>query len=166
MEDKIYTVLEKDVNYRVKPLKYIIDKETECWNCISHSKSIDGYVKCKRNNKTITAHRLSFEIHNNFIDKNLCVLHSCDNRQCINPKHLRLGTNYENVQDRVMRGRSSNKGQRKLTEENVLFIRNNINMGVKKLSEKFKVSDDTIYNVINNKTFKNLNTPSNSLRQD
>lgn len=55
----------------------------------------------------------------------MVIRHTCDNRKCINPEHLILGTHQDNVRDRVARGRSANgknNGRSKLTERQALTI--------------------------------------------
>jgi hypothetical protein len=66
----------------------------------------DGYGLFWCLSKRFRAHRLSFEIYNGDPGK-LCVLHRCDNRKCIAPLHLFLGTNEENTADRHRKGRDA-----------------------------------------------------------
>ena len=52
------------------------------------------------------AHRVAWKLAHGRIRRGMHVLHSCDNRLCVNPTHLRLGTNTDNVRDKVTRGRA------------------------------------------------------------
>ena len=86
-------------NYKIDPL-------TDCWEW-QLSKNKLGYGFIRDEQKMRTTHRVSYELHNNTtIPKNLCVCHSCDNRKCINPKHLWLGTRQDNTRDMIRKGRS------------------------------------------------------------
>ena len=63
------------------------------------------YGRFKYKGKTIYAHRVSYMIFLGSIKKGMFVCHTCDNPSCVNPKHLWLGTNSENMLDSVRKGR-------------------------------------------------------------
>ena len=101
---------------------------------------------------TKLTHRLSWIIHFGQIPKNQCVLHKCDNPACVNPSHLFLGTQIDNVNDMMQKGRHADqKGIKsvhaKLTENDVKWIRANSNLNSKDLGAKFGVSGASINDV-------------------
>lgn len=82
-----------------------VDKSGECWLWIG-GKNRQGYGTILRGKKTALAHRVAYEFFNGSIEENLLCLHSCDNPSCVNPKHLRLGDQFENMQECVEKGRA------------------------------------------------------------
>lgn len=75
----------------------------DCWEWTA-GRNDGGYGTTGWQGRLVLAHRLAFELATG-TSTALKVLHSCDNRPCCNPKHLREGTQAQNVQDRVDRGR-------------------------------------------------------------
>ena len=99
-----------------------------CWEWTGYcAKSGYGSVNCRRVSKQpMYVHRLSYEIHAGPIENGLHVLHRCDNPCCVNPAHLFLGTQVDNNNDKMAKGRQAkgdNTLARKHPERNN-FIRN------------------------------------------
>jgi hypothetical protein len=101
----------------------------ECWEWKA-SRYVSGYGQfyIDRGHVHGRAHRVSYELANGPIPDDLFVCHHCDNRACVNPAHLFLGTNTDNMRDMVAKGRRPpNEGERNaraiLTEEDVLLLR-------------------------------------------
>lgn len=64
-----------------------------------------GYGRMSLNGRSTEAHRISYQLYVGAIPNGLHVMHKCDNRQCVNPDHLRLGTNADNHLDKCSKGR-------------------------------------------------------------
>lgn len=100
--------------------------ENGCWEWVGYFGS-GGYGMMSRNGKNQRAHRISYEAYKGTISKGMVVRHTCDNPACINPDHLILGSQRDNVADREARNRRVVNGERigtsKLTEKDVLEIR-------------------------------------------
>jgi len=127
---------------------------------------VDGYGQTNDYDskyKNIRTHRLSYRVFKGEIPQGLLVLHACDNRKCVNPKHLFLGTHHDNNQDCLKKGRwkggapiGEKNGTSKLKEKDIIQIRQMQKEGVKqkKLGEIFGVSQPTISSIINLKSWK------------
>jgi hypothetical protein len=105
-----------------------VDVTGECW-CWSAGTDPDGYGRFRVDGENHKAHRVSWAMHRGPIPAGKCALHRCDNRKCVRPSHLFLGTRRDNNADRVAKGRDA-KGaqlpQAKLTAAKVVEIRRRI----------------------------------------
>lgn len=81
-----------------------VEVTSHCWEWTG-SKTDRGYGKIIVEKKQCKAHRVSWVIYNGEIPNDLHVCHHCDNPGCVNPVHLFLGTNNDNIQDKVKKGR-------------------------------------------------------------
>lgn len=77
-----------------------------CWVWVAGHR-LNGYGSFYHQQKSRLAHRVSWRIQHGTIPANMCVLHRCDNKSCVRPDHLRLGTQLDNVRDRHEKGRDA-----------------------------------------------------------
>lgn len=142
-----------------------------CWEWIAHiqSSGYGGFSRGRKSEGSIQAHRQAWILTNGPIPEGLFVCHECDNRRCVNPAHLFLGTHADNMADMVAKGRSPKgdrhgrrknpacilRGERhsraKLTEMQVVEIRARFAAGgtaAKAIAEEYGVSRNTIERVL------------------
>ena len=99
--------------------------EAGCWVWMGGA-TVRGYGQIESNKRKLYAHRASYEAFVGPIPKGMYVCHACDNVACVNPNHLFLGTQKQNLQDMANKGRStrgSKNPMSKLNETQVKLIK-------------------------------------------
>ena len=133
-----------------------VDKRgpTDCWEWQAGKfKSGDGGICIGGyNGKILHANRVSWELHYGPIPEGQYVLHTCDNRGCVNPAHLFLGTQADNMRDMAEKERQARGeaiGTSKLTNKQVRQVRYFLKLGYSKceIARIFKISEAAIYKI-------------------
>lgn len=75
------------------------------WTGAKTSKGYGAIQQCGKGSPMLLAHRASYEFSAGPIESGLYILHSCDNPGCVNPAHLRAGTQSENIAEAFAKGR-------------------------------------------------------------
>ncbi len=117
-----------------------------------------GYGMTSFGDKVWLTHRLALELEGVDTTGHL-VLHSCDNRLCCNPDHLRTGTHQDNMDDKISRDRQTRgtkANQAKLTEQQVLEIRAIRGMYQKDIAKRYDVDQAAISMIINRKRWTHI----------
>ena len=128
--------------------------DIDCWEQIAakgSNRRVYGTfsIKSSQYHKTFRAHRFAWEFYNGPIPDKLLVLHKCDNPPCCNPEHLFLGTEQDNMTDKINKNRhvivrGSDVGTSKLTENDIDEILSGISSGkYQKVSQIYKISTPT-----------------------
>lgn len=153
-----------------------IDKSEECWvwngglNC-------NGYGIFHNNRRVWLAHRVAYFLFLNIDPKDFLVCHHCDNKPCVKPTHLFLGSHQDNHDDSVQKNRHSHgsthrsvtcpesilrgesHGYAKLTDEQVMKIRTLYSTGLysqSTIANAFSVHQVTIALIVKGRTWKHL----------
>jgi len=127
-----------------------------CWE-YAGSCSSTGYGQLVANRRNFAAHRVAWAMANGgWPPPGLLVMHTCDNRRCVRPDHLRLGTYRDNARDMVSKGRhpdyrEERSHSRKLTRDEVVEIRRLYAAGGQsgaKLGRRFGVCRQQILRIV------------------
>lgn len=123
------------------------------WTACRNSKGYGRTARTPEFGRECLVHRLSWLLHRGAIPAGTLVLHHCDNPSCFNPDHLFLGTNADNVADKVKKGRGArlsgaNNPRAKLSELDVAAIRAD-SRPIKTLADMYNVAAPTIARIRN-----------------
>jgi len=116
----------------------------------------NGYGQVSINNRAVYVHRVAYGLKHGEIPSGKQVLHTCDNRKCVNPEHLFTGSLHDNMADMVSKGRQAH-GQRcghaKLTIQQVREIRAAIGKQ-KDIADVYQVTFSTVSAIRARKTWR------------
>ena len=152
-------------------LKYVDKREGGCW-LWTGGVTNTGYGKFFFKNAVAKAHRVAYQLFIGEIApvhgqdyRGPCVIHSCDNRLCVNPSHLRLGSHLENMADKVQRHRFISRplhGEQhqnsKLRNTDIPIIRELHRAGkpAREIAPLFGVHRITIHSILTGKTWATI----------
>jgi hypothetical protein len=123
------------------------------WKGSCNPRGYGAIISSEHNEKL--AHRLSYVLNVGPIPEGLRVLHSCDNPPCVNPAHLRVGTQADNARDREIRSRVGNT---RMTAELVLEMRRRYKAGenAPALAKAFGISEPSAYQIVRGDVWRNV----------
>ena len=144
-----------------------VDKRgpSECWLWTGAVMG-QGYGHITNEGQQLRAHRVAWELTFGTIPEGMCILHHCDNKLCVNPKHLFIGTIMDNYTDMFQKGHSEigGAGERhpnaRLTAKQVLEIRRRYaegNVTQRELADEYGIATQShISNIIHGHSWKHL----------
>jgi hypothetical protein len=141
----------------ISDFESLFERKDGCWNW-SGSVWKTGYGRFHYQDKSCKAHRLSWMFYVGRVADDVCVLHKCDNRLCVNPDHLFLGSRKDNNLDKTAKGRQSKGGlvnTAKLTPEQVVELRNSDSPTIV-LASKFGVTKDHVNKIKRREIWKHV----------
>lgn len=139
-------------------------KSDGCWEWSGAMKengygSFSGFVKTDRGWRSEYAHRASWLIHFGPVPVGSDVCHTCDNRKCVRPDHLWIGSRKENLNDMVLKGRS-NAGAKhwnaKISESDVVGIKERRAKGctVRSIAQEYEISRSQVDRICKGKRWR------------
>ena len=141
-------------------------KTDGCWESTSVRKDTGyGHIQVRRPDGAFVSdgmHRVSWRLHFGEIPDGFYVLHRCDNRPCVRPDHLFLGTIQDNHADMVSKGRhpyGEQHGRSKLTAEQVAVIRARYaagGVGAPRLAAEYGVAVKTMQHVLTGRSWRHI----------
>jgi hypothetical protein len=134
----------------------------ECWIKTAKRGKYASFQPGGKGSPSVLAHRFAYEITKGPIPNGLIVMHSCDNRRCVNPAHLSVGTHKDNTADMIAKGRHARvapvgeaSGKAVITEADVRMIRASSETN-KAIADRLGVSRNTVRGVRIRRTWKHV----------
>lgn len=147
--------------------KSMIIDEYGCWNWTGSKRNGYGRLivgsRIDGSRHSESAHRYSWIVYYGEIPEGLYVCHKCDNKACVNPNHLFLGTHQDNINDREMKGRNNHVygeqcKQSKFTTSDVEYIRNS-KVSSRSIARFYGVNKSSVQAIRNRETWKHIPLP-------
>lgn len=147
-----------------------IKRPSGCWEVQGHALH-SGHVHLttgspvKGDFRHIRAHVFAWEqAHAQTVPLGMVVMHTCDNPRCVNPDHLQLGTQRDNILDSIRKGRYNAFGIQKLNADQVRDIRKLAQRGLlqRQIAAQFGVSRHHVSAIVNRKVWAHLDRPFGS----
>ena len=137
-------------------LEKVVKQDSGCHEWAG-SLAKNGYGNFHKDGKTHYSHRIAWEIEHGEEPSDY-VLHKCDNRKCVNPDHLFIGSFYDNMDDMVAKGRQAHgvkNHHAKLTEEQVLQIRQEVGLQ-REIAAKYGVTYSLVGMIRSGRIWKHI----------
>lgn len=140
--------------------RYVVDSATGCWNWVGTVNAY-GYPNARFRN-CIGGHRVSYYLYKGQPPTGISVCHTCDNRACVNPDHLFLGTNADNAHDRHTKGRTcsgEDRPQARLSEQDIMDIRSRYiprKVTLQQLADEYGVNNSHIWHIVHGTHWKGV----------
>jgi len=140
-----------------------VDKTGDCWVWTA-ALSTGGYGKLSLNQRVAHAHRVAYTLCIGPIPDRLLVCHTCDNRRCVRPDHLFVGTHLDNARDRDAKGRLNDRagelnGRARFTVEDIREIRQLADVDglfQYEIAERFGTRQSRISDIVLRKTWREV----------
>jgi len=143
-------------------LEKVVKQDSGCHEWAG-SLAKNGYGNFHKDGKTHYSHRIAWEIEHGEEPSDY-VLHKCDNRKCVNPSHLFLGTAKENTQDMIRNNRMSRRdgeynNQNVVSSKQVEQIKHLLQENsetISSIAQRFGVKYDVVWHIATNRTWKSV----------